>query len=388
MGQSATRTPIPAFRCLLAGCLLFSALLSQGVLADTDVDGDGIFDTGGDPIYSTSFDNVGSEWSYGGYASSNARTPPNTTQPNTCNAPFSCGLPVELTFTYSLSQSAVLRFWVKAEASNAPRLNFLVDNISAAVIAETPYKEIKVSVAPGSHVFKWSTVSGYQFYLDDVSIVTATDNCLSVVNPDQTDTDSDGMGDACDDDDDDDGVQDVADNCPVNANIDQTDEDGDGVGDICDSDGPGKQDAAFNIGSGANGSIRSIAVQADGKTIIGGTFTAVNGVSRNRIARLNADGSLDADFNAGNGANSTVYTSVLQADGKILIGGNFTKVNGVSRNRVARLNVDGSLDTSFNAGSFDTGFGSNAVYTMALQTDDKIVIGGSFSGVNEIKKVA
>ena len=86
----------------------------------------------------------------------------------------------------------------------------------------------------------------------------------------------------------------------------------------------GTLDATFNSSTGANSDVETIAVQADGKIIIGGFFTSYNGTSRNRIARLNADGSLDATFNPGTGASGNssyfVQTTALQADGEIIIG--------------------------------------------------------------------
>ena len=81
-------------------------------------------------------------------------------------------------------------------------------------------------------------------------------------------------------------------------------------------------------------------MQPDGKVLIGGSFTSVNGTNRNRIARLNADGSLDSSFNPGTGANGAVRAIVVQPDGNVLIGGNFTTVNGVLRPYVARLYGD------------------------------------------------
>jgi uncharacterized delta-60 repeat protein len=118
-----------------------------------------------------------------------------------------------------------------------------------------------------------------------------------------------------------------------------------------------------------------MAIQPDGKFLIGGDFITVNGVAKNRIARLNNDGSLDTSFNAGSGADSTVYTMTLQADGKLLIGGFFTAINGVSRNFIARLNSDGSVDTTFNPGA-----GANSqAYSMVLQADGKLLIGGNFT---------
>ena len=140
----------------------------------------------------------------------------------------------------------------------------------------------------------------------------------------------------------------------------------------------GSLDTSFNPGSGANSVVTSIALQPDNKIIIGGEFTSYNGTARNYIARLNADGSLDTSFNPGSGANSTVYSVALQPDNKIIIGGEFTSYNGTARNRLARLNADGSLDTSFNPGSG----ASNTVYSIALQPDNKIIIGGYFTSYN------
>jgi uncharacterized delta-60 repeat protein len=140
----------------------------------------------------------------------------------------------------------------------------------------------------------------------------------------------------------------------------------------------GTFDSGFNPGTGANGSVSSVAVQPDGKVLIGGNFTAINGISRTNIARLNADGSLDTLFNPGTGANGTVFSVAVQSDGKVLMGGDFTTVNAISRNRIARLNADGSVDTGFDSG---TG-ASNRVRFVALQADGKVLIGGAFTTVS------
>jgi uncharacterized delta-60 repeat protein len=142
----------------------------------------------------------------------------------------------------------------------------------------------------------------------------------------------------------------------------------------------GELDAGFDVDS--DSTISAIAVQADGKALIGGSFTTVGGVARVRIARLNADGSFDTSFGAGTaGANSTVSAIAVQPDGKILIGGMFTTVNGVTRNRIARLNIDGTLDSAFGT---TTGGANNTVSAIAVQADGKIVIGGVFTTVNGV----
>jgi beta-propeller uncharacterized protein DUF5122 len=109
------------------------------------------------------------------------------------------------------------------------------------------------------------------------------------------------------------------------------------------------QSALDGFDPNANGTIRAVVVQPDGKIVIGGAFTALSpngGASafRNHIARLNPDGSLDPLFNPD--ANDTVYEIVLQPDGKILVGGLFTSVGGVTRNRLARLDAVTGLPDS------------------------------------------
>ncbi len=86
--------------------------------------------------------------------------------------------------------------------------------------------------------------------------------------------------------------------------------------------------------------IRSIAIQNDGKIIIAGFFTSYNGIVSNRLARLNADGSLDSTFNAQIGANEVILTTSIQSDGKIIIGGVFNLYNGIITNHIARINSD------------------------------------------------
>ena len=128
--------------------------------------------------------------------------------------------------------------------------------------------------------------------------------------------------------------------------------------------------------------MRSIALQADGKILAGGTFTtlAPNGgaaVTRNRIARLEADGRLDQTLDLGivSTIGSFVLATAVQPDGKILLGGRFTNVLGLPRNHIARLNTDGTLDTAFNPNA------NGDVNAIAVQADGKILVGGGFMSI-------
>ena len=138
-------------------------------------------------------------------------------------------------------------------------------------------------------------------------------------------------------------------------------------------DADGSIDPAFpNAATGPNDTVHAITVLADGKILIGGTFTLFDGTSRAGIAQLNADGSIDAAFLvAGGGVNKTVYAICVQADGKILIGGDFTTWNSTARNYLARLYADGSLDPAF-APTLGTGA---VVRAIAVQGDGKILLG-------------
>lgn len=122
--------------------------------------------------------------------------------------------------------------------------------------------------------------------------------------------------------------------------------------------------------------VNDVVVQPDGKILVAGVFFSMNGAPAGRIARLNADGSTDATFAPAGGANGDVSVIALQADGKIVIAGNFTSVSGTAMNRIARLNPDGTLDMTFTIG-----LGFNAiVQDIAVQPlDGKIVAGGGIS---------
>ncbi len=140
----------------------------------------------------------------------------------------------------------------------------------------------------------------------------------------------------------------------------------------------GTLDATFDPGTAANDVVSSCELQSDGKVIITGYFTSIDGTGRNRIARLNSDGSLDLSYNPGTGANAAVWASAIQADNKVIIGGQFTNYNGTARNYIARINTDGTIDATFNPG---TGASSN-VRSLGLQVDEKVIVGGDFTTYN------
>ncbi|MGH2667253.1 DUF7619 domain-containing protein [Flavobacterium sp.] len=148
----------------------------------------------------------------------------------------------------------------------------------------------------------------------------------------------------------------------------------DGVGRL-NSDG--SIDYTFNMGSGFDEKVKAIAVQADGKILVGGAFSSFNGTPARFIARFNADYTRDLTFDVGLGFNNAVNAIVIQPDGKILVGGDFYQYNGVYAKGLVRLNNDGSIDNSLPVSS-SVGF-DGRVSTILLQTDGKMLVGGAFT---------
>lgn len=142
----------------------------------------------------------------------------------------------------------------------------------------------------------------------------------------------------------------------------------------------GTKDGNFNLNTGLNDEVNTIVLQTNNKTILGGSFTTFDGVPQNKIIRLNDDGTKDTTFLIGTGFNNTVLTTALQTDGKILVGGIFTEFNGQTANHLIRLNANGTIDNSFNIG---VGF-NNSVETISIQSDGKILVGGSYTSFNNV----
>jgi uncharacterized delta-60 repeat protein len=149
----------------------------------------------------------------------------------------------------------------------------------------------------------------------------------------------------------------------------------------------GKIDRTFNtlddgsIGDGFDNTVRTLSIQSDEKLIVGGDYLNLNGIPSSYLTRLNPDGSIDESFNIGTGLNGKVYCSYIQADGKIIIGGSFTAFNGIPAGKLIRLNTDGSQDTSFNT---SIGAVTGIIYKICPQSDGKIIIVGSFAKYNNV----
>lgn len=139
----------------------------------------------------------------------------------------------------------------------------------------------------------------------------------------------------------------------------------------------GSLDVSWAYPGGVNGTVRALARQADGRIVVGGQFTWIYGAARQYLARLNTDGTLDNTFPAGAGIGNvsfpySVLAVAVQPDDKILIGGSFGIVDGRFQPSLARLNPDGTLDRDFapQGGPFDL------IGAMALAEDGKIYVGG------------
>jgi uncharacterized delta-60 repeat protein len=126
--------------------------------------------------------------------------------------------------------------------------------------------------------------------------------------------------------------------------------------------------------AGASGAVYTIAPQPNGKLMIGGRFSTINGIPRRNVARLNDDGSLDTSFDPGSGPDADVTHLVCDSFGRVLIGGQFSTVAGTGRRAIARLLADGQIDASFSSpfGSA-SGFSANVI---ALRPDGRILVGG------------
>ena len=149
----------------------------------------------------------------------------------------------------------------------------------------------------------------------------------------------------------------------------------------------GSLDTTFDPGTGIDGLVTSFALLPNGQILIAGSFSEYDGVTRGSIALVNADGSLDPTFGSGtNGFNEGATAMVRLADGDLIIAGAFTYFGSTPIAGLARLNPDSSLDNSFDPG---TAVGANGeILTMFVQPDSRIMIGGAFVSYNSIPRSA
>lgn len=154
---------------------------------------------------------------------------------------------------------------------------------------------------------------------------------------------------------------------------------GTGVNRVVRLDPDATIDAGFAIGSGFDGDANTIASAADGSgdVYVGGAFTTYQGLSSNRLVRIDPDGSIDAGFSVGTGFDGEVHAVLPAADGSgdLYVAGAFTMYRGAPANRVVRLNADGSRDGGFAVG---TGFDGD-VLALALAADGDLLAGGAFT---------
>jgi len=147
---------------------------------------------------------------------------------------------------------------------------------------------------------------------------------------------------------------------------------------------PGTLDPSFPDGSGADSFVSSVALLGDGRVLVGGLFSQMNGTSRFGVASLNASGTVDTTF--GNpGVNGTVWALAPQADQKVVIGGTFFNLTGALRDRIARLGTNGTVDLGYL--DISSPGANNGVYGIALQpVDGKALVCGYFTAVNDTNR--
>jgi uncharacterized delta-60 repeat protein len=151
----------------------------------------------------------------------------------------------------------------------------------------------------------------------------------------------------------------------------------------------GTIDNTFLPITGSN-DIRCIEVLPDNSVLIGGGVFSIQGESFSGLAHLDPDGNIAPGFNIGSGFNGTVTTLLVNGD-KLIVCGSFTSYNNSQKKDIVKLNLDGSLDNSFDPGNgFEIATGTfnsfPTALTMAMQNDGRLIVGGAFNSYNGVRK--
>lgn len=138
------------------------------------------------------------------------------------------------------------------------------------------------------------------------------------------------------------------------------------------------------ISISSNAVISSVEIQPDGKLLLVGAFSRVNGQPRNTLVRLQPDGRVDESFGADLHIDKAVFSLAIQPDGHIVLGDFFEHINGERRPFIARLQPDGGVDTSFQPNGGPTSDWVVMIRTLALQADGTLYLSGPFQHVNSL----
>lgn len=141
----------------------------------------------------------------------------------------------------------------------------------------------------------------------------------------------------------------------------------------------GSQNNSFSGQAFSSGAyISSIVVKSNGKLVVGGNFTTYNSNTVSHIVGITSTGAYDNTFaTSGTGFSSDINALAIQSDDKILVGGNFQNYNGTTRNYIARINSNGTLDASFTSSE-----AADALVNTICIDGDYTLIGGNFTQYN------
>lgn len=146
----------------------------------------------------------------------------------------------------------------------------------------------------------------------------------------------------------------------------------------------GEIDMIKNGFTGASNAIYDIAPNADGTCFIGGAFDLYDKYAYKWFAKLNQDGTLDTTFDTGTGFNGIIRFIQIQLDGKLLVGGDFTSYNGTTANHMIRLLPNGTIDPLYTVGSGPATYTLNTYKDVKLLPDNKLIVAGVFSSFSGI----